>query len=133
MKKICSLLILLLLFGCYRSDLDFSNYDYEDEEPKFMGFISKESIRPQAYRRELHDGVPYKKISQYHDYENRNQDYSLGFEHGCQSHNSAIGRSLARVRGYEMDAYKLSYNEKYIRGFRDAEAFCLHKIDWEHH
>lgn len=108
----------LLVSGC------FQRFDRAQLPPerRLMGTIDKQQFVPRAFRKQIFDHTP-----------GTNDSYDQGWQDGCQTATSAIGSGLYRMRGPKIDAYRLSKDQWYLRGFQDANTYCTLTLDWETH
>lgn len=123
---IIAVIAILSITGCKRPD----RYNVPASK-KFLGLIDYDQFKPRPYRNQIFDHVPYPNHTPQGDYDQEQYSYERGFQDGCQTATSAMGNAFYRVRGPKIDAYGLSEDPWYLRGFTDASHYCTLTLDWE--
>ena len=56
-------------------------------------------------------------------------DFSLGFRHGCNTALGIMGSGMLRFHGFEYDINKGIENQEYYRGYRMGTDSCVYHVD----
>ena len=56
-------------------------------------------------------------------------DFSIGFRHGCNTALGIMGSGFLRLHGFEYDINRGIENQEYYRGYRHGTDACVYHVD----
>lgn len=118
---VLSIALISSISACKRSDREPLYVTPKSEA--FLGIIPYDKFKARAYKNQLFTNTPA----------DTEDNYSRGYQAGCQTMMSALGEGLFRTRGPKIDPEELTNNAWYLRGYEDGANFCHSNTDWEMH